>query len=195
MWVSLEGLSASERHKRCEAEASSGRPASVPQLKCVCLNSPFEKSDVQPSCPHLFIPVAFLHRHPRQRGDIILSHKVTISQKAFWKAPAMKMWLIIFTYAVLKYHICTGFAALTGSPLPLSAESILSTRGFFLNLLLLWLTECACEHQSCACNLHIIVIHFCSSLSPQQKTWWLTSGLKQDRLNVCNVRMWSFNQY
>lgn len=72
-----------QRYRQCEAKASSGRPASVPQLKCVCLNSPFEECDVQPSCPHLVIPVAFLHWHPRQTGSIILSHQVTFSQRHF----------------------------------------------------------------------------------------------------------------
>lgn len=123
------------RYKQCEVEASSGRPASVPQLKCVCLNSPFEECDVQPSCPHLFIPVAFLHWHPRQRGSIILSHKVTSSQRHFEHLMLSKKkekkkrrkcshWLIISIYAC---HFCTGFRALTGSMLSLSAESILST--------------------------------------------------------------------
>lgn len=49
-----------------EAKASS---VSAPQLKCVCLNSPFEECDVQPSCPHLFIPVASLHCHREEASS------------------------------------------------------------------------------------------------------------------------------
>lgn len=134
MWVSLVGLS-TPRTKQCEAKGSSGRPASAPQLKCVCLKSPIEDRNVQPSCPHLFIPVAFFYWHCSQRGGIILSHKMTSKQRQWNEDSRCSDWLIFtFFFKFLNNsYLCRGFTAFRRSRLSVWAEFVLSTNDILVS--------------------------------------------------------------